>query len=130
MRGIFMGGATADVYIDNVIFDDVIYTFNSDGGNKDYGVYISNSYLYGWTSFSSVHKEVIFTKCTFGEGNGYAFCRPYNAASFVDCDFEAGYQLDARGAVTFENCTIGGVALTAENLATLVTSNIENATVK
>jgi len=47
MRGIFMGSATADVYIDNVIIDGTVYTFNSDGGSKDYGVYISNSTLNG-----------------------------------------------------------------------------------
>ena len=131
MRGIFMGSATADVYIDNVIIDGTVYTFNSDGGSKDYGVYISNSTLNGWTSHSDVHKEVVYTNCDFGEGNGYAFCRPYGPTAFVGCEFEAGYRIDARGAVTFENCTIGGVALTADNLATLVTSGtIANATVK
>ena len=130
MRGIFMGSATADVYIDNVVIDGTIYTFNSDGGNKNYGVYISNSTLNGWTSHSDVHKEVVYTNCDFGEGNGYAFCRPYGPTAFVGCEFEAGYRIDARGAVTFENCTIGGVALTANNLSTLVTSNIANATVK
>ena len=130
MRGIFMPKAEGDLYIDNVIFDDVIYTFNSDGGNKNYGVYISNSTLNGWTSHSDVHKEVVYTNCSFGEGNGYSFCRPYGPTSYIGCDFAAGHELDARGKVTFENCTIGGVALTAENLATLVTSNIANATVK
>ena len=130
MRGIFMGSATEDVYIDNVVIDGTIYTFNSDGGNKNYGVYISNSTLNGWTSHSDVHKEVVYTNCDFGEGNGYAFCRPYGPTAFVGCEFEAGYRIDARGAVTFENCTIGGVALTSDNLSTLVTSNIANATVK
>lgn len=129
MRGIFMCGASEDVYIDNVVFDGTIYTFNSDDGNKNYGVYISNSTLNGWTSHSDVHKEVVYTNCDFGEGNGYAFCRPYGPTSFVGCDFEAGFQLDAIGKVTFKNCTIGGVALTAENLSTLVTSNIANASV-
>ena len=38
--------------------------------------------------------------------------------------------MDPRAAVTFENCTIGGQPLTAENLATLVAYNIGNATVK
>ena len=129
-RGIFMPGATADVYIDNVTFSDVVYTFNSDAGNKNYGVYISNSTLNGWTSHSDVHKEVVYTNCKFGEGNGNAFCRPYGPTSFVGCAFEAGFEIDARGQISFENCTIGGVALTAENLATLVTSNIANASVK
>ncbi|MBQ5881795.1 MAG: hypothetical protein IIW70_03070 [Bacteroidales bacterium] len=130
MRGIFMPGADGDVYIDNVIFDNVIYTFNSDAGNKNYGVYISNSTLNGWTSHSDVHKEVVYTNCKFGEGNGYAFCRPYGPTSFVGCDFEAGFEVDAIGQITFENCTIGGVALTDENLATLVKGGIANATVK
>ena len=130
MRGIFMGSATADVYIDNVIIDGTVYTFNSDGGSKDYGVYISNSTLNGWTSHSDVHKEVVYTNCSFGEGSGYAFCRPYGPTTFKNCAFEADFEVDAIGQVTFENCTIGGVALTADNLATLVTSNIANATVK
>jgi hypothetical protein len=131
MRGIFMPGATGDVVIDNVVFNNVIYTFNSDAGNKNYGVYISNSTLNGWTSHSDVHKEVVYTNCKFGEGNGYAFCRPYGTTAFVGCAFEAGFQVDAIGAITFENCTFGGVALTADNLSTLVTSDtIANATVK
>ena len=130
MRGIFMPGADGDVYIDNVIFKDVVYTFNSDAGNKNYGVYISNCTINGWTSHSDVHKEVVYTNCSFGEGSGYAYCRPYGPTSFVGCAFEAGFQVDARGKITFENCTIGGVALTAENLATLVTSKIENASIK
>ena len=66
----------------------------------------------------------------FGAGNGYSYCRPYAPTEFVGCAFEAGFQLDARAAVTFENCTIGGEELTAENLATLVTGNIDNASVK
>jgi|GEM_PF-678889 len=122
MRGIFMGSATADVYIDNVVIDGTVYTFNSDGGSKEYGVYISNSTLNGWTSFSDVHKEVIFTNCNFGEGNGYAFCRPYNATTFVGCDFEAGFTVDPVGEIVFENCTFGGEPLTADNLADLVTN--------
>lgn len=131
MRGIFMGSATADVYIDNVIIDGTVYTFNSDGGSKDYGVYISNSTLNGWTSHSDVHKEVVYTNCNFGEGSGYAYCRPYGPTTFKNCAFEAGFAVEALGQVTFENCTIGGVALTADNLATLVTSGtIANATVK
>ena len=130
MRGIFMGSATADVYIDNVIIDGTVYTFNSDGGSKDYGVYISNSTLNGWTSHSDVHKEVVYTNCSFGEGSGYAFCRPYGPTTFKNCAFEAGFAVDAVGQVTFENCTIGGEPLTAANLATLVTEHTANATVK
>ena len=126
MRGIFMPGANSDLYIDNVIFEDVVYTFNSDGGNKNFGVYISNSTLNGWTSFSAVHKEVVFTNCKFGKGSGYAFCRPYNDAVFENCDFENGFRMDARGVVTFKNCTYNGVHLNKDNYTNLVTSNAHN----
>ncbi|MBQ8849604.1 MAG: hypothetical protein IJ011_04655, partial [Clostridia bacterium] len=123
-RGIFMGGATGDVCIDNVVIDKVCYTFNSDGGNKDYGVYISNSTLNGWTSYSDVHKEVIFTNCTFGQGTGgykYAFCRPYNASVFENCVFEEGFEFDTSETsdIVFENCYYGDTLITAENAATL-----------
>jgi predicted ribosomally synthesized peptide with SipW-like signal peptide len=129
MRGIFMGSATEDVYIDNVVIDGTVYTFNSDGGNKNYGVYISNSTLNGWTSHSDVHKEVVYTNCIFGEGSGYAYCRPYGPTTFVGCDFEAGFTVEPLGAVTFENCTIGGVPLTDANIDELVTDTA-NVTVK
>ena len=123
MRGIFMPGASDDVYIDNVIFKNVIYTFNSDAGNKNYGVYISNSTLNGWTSFSDCHKEVVFTNCSFGEGNGYAFCRPYNACVFENCEFSTDMEFDTayQADIVFKNCTYGGVKITAENAASLKT---------
>ena len=123
-RGIFMGGATGDVFIDNVVIDKVCYTFNSDAGNKDYGVYISNSTLNGWTSYSDVHKEVVFTDCTFGQGTGgykYAFCRPYNESVFENCVFEEGYEFDTSrtSKLTFINCYYGDTLITAENAASL-----------
>lgn len=133
MRGIFTGGISKDLYIDNVTFKDVIYTFNSDGTKgscANYGVYISNSTLNGWTSFSDMFKEVVITNCSFGEGSGYAFFRPYGSTEFINCNFAKGYEIDAVGVITFENCTLNGAPLTAENLATLVTSNFDNASVK
>ena len=123
-RGIFMGSANGDVYIDDVVIDDVCYTFNSDGGDKNYGVYISNSTLNGWTSFSNVHKEVIFTNCKFGKGTGsygYAFCRPYAPTVFEDCEFAEGFEFDTskQSSIVFKNCTYGGVKITNDNAATL-----------
>ena len=121
MRGIFTAGATTDIYIDNVIFKNVIYTFNSDAGNDAYGVYISNSQINGWTSYSAVHKEVIFENCTFAEGSGYKFCRPYMAVTFINCDFAEGYKkIDNLDTATFENCTFGGTLITADNVADFV----------
>ena len=126
MRGIFMPGADGDVVIDNVVFNNVIYTFNSDAGNKNYGVYISNSTLNGWTSFSNVHKEVVFTNCSFGKGNGYAFCRPYNPCVFEDCEFSTDMEFDTtqQANIVFKNCTYGGVKITAENAASLKTGDV------
>lgn len=123
MRGIFMSGANGDVYVDNVVIDGTVYTFNSDAGSKDYGVYISDSTLNGWTSFSNCHKEVIFTNCKFGEGGGYAFCRPYNDCQFIGCIFEEGFEFDTSQAsnidIVFEDCYYGGTLITAENAASL-----------
>jgi len=121
MRGIFMGSATGDVYIDHVIIDGTVYTFNSDGGSKSYGVYISNSTLNGWTSHSDVHKEVVYTNCSFGEGSGYAFCRPYGKTVFENCIFEEGFKLDTSKTsdITFKNCYYGDTLITAENAAAL-----------
>lgn len=123
-RGIFMGGASGDVYIDNVTLDKVCYTFNSDGGSKNYGVYISNSTLNGWTSYSNVHKEVVFTNCNFGKGTGgyqYAYCRPYNASVFENCTFAEGFEFDASRTsdIVFKNCYYGDTLITVENAATL-----------
>lgn len=117
-RGIFTAGASGDIYMENVDFKNVVYTFNSDDGNKNYSVYANNCTFNGWTSFSNVHKEVVFTNCTFTEGSGYEFARPYNATTFVNCEFTEGYAFDTTYATcTFTNCTYAGVTITAENAA-------------
>ena len=132
MRGIFVNHNST--YSDKVILEDVtidgtVYTISCDQATNK-GLEAYNSTFNGWTSYAATIGAVKFVGCSFGEGQGYAYCRPYAQTEFVNCAFETGYVLDPRAAVTFENCTIGGVALTAENLATLVTSNIANATVK
>ena len=109
-RGIFTSDAcNGDIYLDNVEFKDVVYTFNSDGtpNTREGSVYISNSKLNGWTSFSNTHEIVVFTNCTFGEGSGYAFCRPYNKTEFNSCVFEEGYSVDTSktSELTFNNCS-------------------------
>ena len=96
MRGIFTAGQSADLHIENVEFKNVIYTFNSDGKMpaNPFGVYVSNSKVNGWTSHSNMHTEVVYTNCSFGEGSGYKYCRPYGKTAFVGCTFCAGYTLD------------------------------------
>ncbi len=130
-RGVFVNhnGTGGKVYLENVIIDGTVYTISCDQGTG-YGLEAVNSTFNGWTSYAATIGEVKFVNCSFGEGSGYSFCRPYAPTEFVGCDFEAGFEMDPRAKVTFENCTIGGEALTAENLATLVISNIANASVK
>ena len=96
MRGIFTAGQSSDLYIENVEFKNVIYTFNSDGDMpaNPFGVYVSNSAVNGWTSHSNMHTEVVYTNCSFGEGSGYKYGRPYGKTSYVNCTFCAGYTLD------------------------------------
>ena len=109
MRGIFTAGQSSDLYIENVVFKNVIYTFNSDGKMpaNPYGVYVSNSTVNGWTSHSNMHTEVVYTNCSFGEGSGYKYGRPYGKTSYVNCTFCAGYTLDQSQTteLTFTNCT-------------------------
>lgn len=109
MRGIFTAGLNTDLYIENVEFKNVIYTFNSDGDMpaNPFGVYVSNSIVNGWTSHSNMHTEVVYTNCSFGEGSGYKFCRPYGKTAFVNCTFCAGYTVDKTQTteLTFTNCT-------------------------
>ena len=108
MRGIFTAGQSSDLYIDNVEFKNVIYTFNSDGKMpaNPYGVYVSNSVVNGWTSHSNMHTEVVYTNCSFGEGSGYKYCRPYGTTKFVNCTFCAGYTVDKSQTtnLTFTDC--------------------------
>ncbi len=131
-RGIFINHNSENkskVVLNNVTIDGTTYTISCDQGTNS-GFEANNSTFNGWTSYAATLGEATFNNCSFGEGNGYAFCRPYAPTVFVGCDFEAGYEMDPRAAVTFADCTIGGKALTDKNLATLVTSRIENATVK
>ncbi len=131
-RGIFINHNSShseEVVLENVVIDGTTYTISCDQGMYQ-NLIAKNCTFYGWTSFAETVGEVTFEDCTFGKGKTYyEFCRPYAPTNFVGCTFEAGYELGAAGAVKFENCTIGGVALTADNLATLVVENIANASV-
>ena len=133
-RGIFIKknsdpDKNSKVYLENVIIDGTTYTISVDSGTGK-GLEATNSTFNGWTSYAATLGEVKFVNCSFGAGNGYNFSRPFAPTTYVGCDFAAGHRMDPRAAVTFENCTIGGQPLTAENLSTLVFTNIENASVK
>ena len=122
-RGIFINHNSTyseTVKLDNVTINGTVYTISCDQGmNQNFEAV--NSKFYGWTSYAATIGTAKFDGCTFGEGSGYAYCRPYAPTEFVNCTFEAGYTMDPRAAVTFENCTFDGVAITADNLSDLVT---------
>lgn len=130
-RGIFVNHNSTHsepVILENVTVDGTVYTISCDQGTNQ-GLTATNCTFNGWTSYAATLGDAKFIDCSFGEGNGYAYMRPYCTTSFVGCDFEAGFSVDPRAAVTFKDCTVGGVALTAANLDTLVVDNIANATV-
>ena len=127
-RGIFFKNGTEKIVLENVIISGPVYTISCDSAGKQ-GFEAYNSKFYGWTSYAATIGTGYFEGCTFGEGSGYNFSRPYAPTTYVNCDFEAGHKIDARGIITFENCRVNGVALTSENLGTLVSSNTQNATV-
>ena len=130
-RGVFINHNSTDcgnVYLEKVVIDGPVYTISCDQGTGE-GLEAINPTFNGWTSYAATIGEVTFIDCSFGEGSGYSFCRPYAPTTFKNCEFEAGFEMDPRAAVTFENCTLDGVAITSDNIATLVTSNIANASV-
>ena len=131
-RGIFVNHNSTHsetVVLDNVTIQGPTYTISCDQGTNQ-NLIATNCTINGWTSYATTIGTVKFENCEFGYGAGYKFARPYAATEFVGCSFVAGYAVDARATSTFENCTFAGAALTADNLATLVTSNTANATIK
>lgn len=128
-RGIFINhnsDYSETVVLENVTIDGTVYTISCDQGMNQ-NLVATNCTFKGWTSFAGTLGDATFTDCKFAEGNGNAYCRPYAETVFENCEFEAGFEMDPRAAVTFEGCTLDGEAITEENLATLVTSNIANA---
>ena len=130
-RGIFINHNSTHserVVLENVIIDGTTYTISCDQGMNQ-GLTATNSTFNGWTSYAGTLGDAKFVDCNFGYGNGYRFMRPYAPTEFVGCHFEAGYTVDPRAAVTFENCYLDGVLITADNVDDLVTSTA-NVTVK
>ena len=128
-RGIFIKKGNDPVILENVTTIGTTYTISCDEASKQ-GLIATNCSFSGWTSFAGTLGSATFTNCYFGAGNGYNFSRPYASTTYIGCTFAEGHKMDPRAAVTFENCTIAGAPLTAENLSTLVTSNLGNASVK
>ena len=109
-RGIFINH-TSD-YSEKVILENVtiggngtVYTISCDQGLYQ-GIEATNCTFNGWTSFAKTAGEAKFVNCSFGEGSGYKYCRPYSNTEFVNCTFCSGYEVDkTRATVTFTGCT-------------------------
>lgn len=126
-RGVFIKKGTQKVVLENVRIEGTTYTISCDEASKQ-GLEAYNSIFRGWTSYAKTIGTAYFEGCTFGAGGGYNYMRPYAPTTYKNCTFEAGHKIDPVAKVTFENCTFNGVAVTAANVATLVT-NTANATV-
>lgn len=119
-----------NVRLNNVDVDSQVYVLNFGYGNSANGMYVEDSTLKGWTSYTKF-VETIFTNCTFGwdstGANGNL--RPYNDTELVGCRFEN--KVEADGTVvpfnikfkdgsdgvllTLVDCYVGDTLITQEN---------------
>lgn len=102
------------------------YAIHADEGNG-YGLEATDCEFYSHIAYVAALGNVKFTNCTFGPNkNGSTNLTAYAPTEFVDCEFKSGYPISAIAACTFKNCTLDGVDVTVDNIATLVTSGTEN----
>ena len=126
IRGIFLTNA-GNVTIDNVTIKNVLYPINTGtmtSAATDATLSVSNSTLAGWSSFDGF-VSAKFEKCKFevsafnaGESIYNQGIAPYVTTVFENCNFAKGYYFDmskfgAGATLTFKNCTVDGVKLTA-----------------
>ena len=111
-----------DLYIDNVTLKSNFYGINGSGVAGT-SVYVTNSTVYGWHSFSGIDL-FSFDNCVLGMGTGDDECydgyiRVYGDTSFKNCTFEGVFDMGAyvgtSGTITIENCYYDGDKVTAEN---------------
>lgn len=132
-RAIVIMEPTQDVNIHNahISGDDILYPLNTAEHAKVSGLKltVTDSSFGGWASFDGGFESASFTGCDFVEGSyGYGWpyeslVKPYINTTFTECDFAEKYYVDlsSLGAgckVVFEDCTVGGVALTESMIGT------------
>ena len=132
-KAINIVGQKSKVVLNNVkvVYDyNCNYAIHADEGNGS-GLEATNCEFYSHIAYVAALGNAKFTNCTFGANkNGSTNLTAYAPTEFVGCEFKSGYPISALAACTFENCTLDGVAVTADNLSTLVTEGIANASVK
>lgn len=120
-----------NITIENVTVKNVGYALNVNAAvnAEENNLVVRNSSLVGWISYGGAIDNASFSNVAFGISNyfeaGSDFnggIRPYCETVFENCKFEKGYVVSfTQGkAMTFKGCTVDGVALTAENFATLL----------
>ena len=125
IRGIFMTGE-GTVILDNVTIKNVTYTLNDDTSAKT--LKVINSYLEGWTSYNPA-TDGIFENVTFAKGT-YGQFRPHGNATLTNCVFNNDVVLDltklnAEKVVKLVNCKYGDEIITAENIVSLLGTNLD-----
>ena len=122
-RGVFINhnsDHSEQVVLENVVIEGTTYTISCDQGKEQTFKAVGSTFN-GWTSYAATLGSAEFVDCKFGEGNGYAYCRPYAETTFTNCVFEEGYEIDAtRTTLTFVNCYVGETLVTAENVVELL----------
>lgn len=123
-RAVYITAMEGNVYIDHSTLT-ATYPINVNGSYENYGLYVSNTTLLGWTSYGAI-KEAKFTDCYFGKNNNLANLRPYTHTTLTNCDFEEGFTITRDKVNTKEftisltNCFVGEVKVTAANFETLL----------
>ena len=130
-RALYFTKPGRNITIDNVTVKNVGYALNVNAAvnTEENNLVVKNSSLQGWISYGDAIDNASFSNVEFSISNyfeaGSDFnggIRPYCETVFENCKFENGYAVSfTQGkAMTFKGCTVDGVALTAENFATLL----------
>ena len=111
------------VVFEDCVFSGDVYGIHFDGGEND--VIFRNCTISGFNALGSALTLVTFEGCTFkGNGrSGYNGANLWGSAKMVNCEFTfdgttSNEWIDCIGAdktYEFENCTVNGVAYTADN---------------
>lgn len=131
IRGILETDIAGDLVLENVNISGVAYPINIQATTTyvpAYSLTATGSTFTGWTSYTGL-TSASFTNCTFAVGSYFdatvagqetwnGCIKPYVTSTFKNCEFGEGFVLDlsalkADATLTFENCTVNGVALTA-----------------
>ena len=129
-------GANSDVRLKNITVDGGdSYCLNFGYGNGSAGLFVEDSRLCGWSSYTKF-TQAMFTNCTFAwsENGAQGGLRPYIDTTLVGCKFEGKTNADGTVSpfgITFkssiegvtlilEDCYVGDTLITQENIEQLL----------